>query len=104
VLPYVAAVSRAFPTFSLKTNSSNNNNAKAEENCKKTSQIIVEILVVDKEAGVTDKLKLCKEELNSCATVSRNVRQAARLVDMPCNILNVEEFTKVGNLQLCNHI
>lgn len=80
LLPSIAAISRAFPLFNMKTE-------KAEKEQKPTELLI--------ELHLTDSEVLNDQELESIQNISYAVRNAAKLVDMPCNIMNVGQFVEV---------
>jgi len=76
----------------MKTQTQGRNN----NNMLDLTTINVEILVIDRRSGVLDALRLSDDELQTLRNVSMSVRNAARLVDTPCNILNVDTFVQVG--------
>jgi probable aminopeptidase NPEPL1 len=98
-LPFVAAISRAFPLFSVKTGKSGNNNSSTEEGTPVSSgtTIVVELLLVDEAegGGCSENLKLSESELACLTDVSKAVRNTAKIVDMPCNYFDVQRFTEV---------
>ncbi|EDV93262.1 probable aminopeptidase NPEPL1 [Drosophila grimshawi] len=94
------AVVRAFPLYSRKTGAGNSsgNGAKSplsdagdgEPNC---SVVNVEFIVIDKD-GCVQADPLSRDELKCLHETARGIRLAARIVDTPCNEMNVDHFVK----------
>ncbi|CAH0551586.1 unnamed protein product [Brassicogethes aeneus] len=78
------AVTRAFPQYSKKTSTNN------EENVT----ISVEFLIVSGHSNIEngDILELAPEEVNALEHAATGIRMAARIVDTPCNEMNVNSF------------
>ncbi|XP_017104567.2 probable aminopeptidase NPEPL1 isoform X3 [Drosophila bipectinata] len=92
------AVVRAFPLYSRKTgNGLAPTPVKSEQGCgdgaNDTSRnlVNVEFLVIDKEGGV-ESCPLSEDEINCLNETTRAIRLTARIVDMPCNEMNVDHF------------
>lgn len=77
VFPSACAVSRAFPIYSRKSNSSGS---------KRT--VTVEFLVV----GNGNEASLSDAEISCLQDASYGVRLAAKIVDMPCSEMNTDSF------------
>ncbi|EDV42641.1 uncharacterized protein Dana_GF18094, isoform A [Drosophila ananassae] len=109
------AVVRAFPLYSRKTgNGRSSTPVKSEVGCgdagcgdgaKDTSRnlVNVEFVVIDKDGGV-DCNPLTEDEIKCLTETTRGIRLTARIVDMPCNEMNVDHFIQaveeIGN-ELC---
>uniref|UniRef100_A0A034W1I2 Putative aminopeptidase NPEPL1 n=3 Tax=Bactrocera TaxID=47832 RepID=A0A034W1I2_BACDO len=106
------AVARAFPLYSRKTSggqSKSENYSQDEvmdndDNYDSAKPIInVEFIIIEKDGQV------CEEPLNSTDILcieeaARGIRLAARIVDMPCNEMNVSHFVKEAEIiakELC---
>jgi probable aminopeptidase NPEPL1 len=71
------AVARAFPLFSRKTKQNS-----------QTNVVLVEFLLVGSASPVT------REDIDCLENTSRGIRLAARIVDTPCNEMNVSHFVE----------
>lgn len=83
------AIARAFPLYSKKTSSGNN----------EAVNVSVEFIVVPPQ-NVCDEANgevspLIDEELQALENACYGIRLAARIVDTPCNEMNVDCFLKV---------
>lgn len=79
------AVVRAFPTYSRKTSA---------DNC--TFTVNVEFVIID-DMGRVAKEPLTADEISSLENAARGIQLAARIVDMPCNEMDVSAF--VGEIE-----
>lgn len=96
MLASACAVARAYPLFSRKTSS----------NPSQTSNttVRVEFLLVpssecegagESNGNVEEKLTLSSVDLQCLESACTGVRLAARIVDAPCNEMNVDHFLQV---------
>nr|XP_036673911.1 probable aminopeptidase NPEPL1 isoform X1 [Drosophila suzukii] len=95
------AVVRAFPLYSRKTgNLLATNQSKAQLGCGDQGDgnkdagrnvVNVEFLLINKEGGVECE-PLTEDELKCLNETTRAIRLTARIVDMPCNEMNVDHF------------
>ncbi|ALC45926.1 grsm [Drosophila busckii] len=88
------AVVRAFPLYSRKTGSINGSGSKSPCNASGDGQapiVNVEFVIVDKDGGI-ETTPLTEQELQCLEETARGIRLAARIVDMPCNEMNVDHF------------
>lgn len=93
------AVARAFPLYSKKTQSTTTKKGKVN--------VTVEFIVVSSNSGQceqngSDFVEISSEELQAIEYAAMGIRLAARIVDTPCNEMNVDHFIaeiqNVGNL------
>ncbi|XP_073987191.1 probable aminopeptidase NPEPL1 granny smith protein [Rhodnius prolixus] len=75
VLASAAAIARSYPAFSMKTMAGKN----------ATVEVTVEFILTDKESSPALDCVLL-------TTLSQAVREAAAIVDTPCNLMNVTNF------------
>nr|CAI5864546.1 unnamed protein product [Callosobruchus analis] len=89
ILASACAVARAFPLFTMKSKSASS----------VTTTVYVEFVIVpDNEDDAADgDQALSEEEVALLEDVAKGVRLAARIVDTPCNMMNVDHFLEVGN-------
>ncbi|KAH8383768.1 hypothetical protein KR009_010407 [Drosophila setifemur] len=99
------AVVRAFPLYSRKTGNGQapaQTQPKPEYGCgdagddsKDTSRnsVNVEFLLIDKDGGIQCS-PLTEDEIKCLNTTARAIRMTARIVDMPCNEMNVDHFVQ----------
>lgn len=98
------AVVRAFPLFSRKTNtkptSAGTNNAmetdtsKSQNDVNTTANIVnIEFVVIDADGQVSTQ-ELTKEDILCLEESARGIRLAAKIVDTPCNEMNVSHFVE----------
>ncbi|KAL5282662.1 NPEPL1 family protein [Megaselia abdita] len=93
------AVVRAFPLFSRKTNVKSSSvtikNAmetnSSEPLITKANVVTIEFVVIDPEGQVSTQ-ELSKEDILCLEESARGIRLAARIVDTPCNEMNVSHF------------
>jgi probable aminopeptidase NPEPL1 len=78
------AVARAFPLYSRKL-------ARVVENT--TVTVAVEFLVLEEDGSVS---VVTKEEAAALQAAADGIRLAARIVDTPCNEMNVDTFVSVS--------
>lgn len=92
------AVARAYPLFSRKTSSSPSQTSDAT--------VRVEFLLVpssecegaaESNRSVEEKLTLSSEDLQCLESACTGVQLAARIVDAPCNEMNVDRFLQVSD-------
>ncbi|EFA07320.1 putative aminopeptidase NPEPL1-like Protein [Tribolium castaneum] len=76
------AVARAFPLYSRKTGS----------NTTEYSTVSVEFVIVPSNSDEIDGTELSAEELKILDDAATGIRLAARIVDTPCNEMNVDHF------------
>ncbi|XP_030559025.1 probable aminopeptidase NPEPL1 isoform X3 [Drosophila novamexicana] len=93
------AVVRAFPLYSRKTG--NGNGARSPEidggdGQSARSVVNVEFVVIDKDGCVQEE-PLSQDELKCLHETARGIRLAARIVDTPCNEMNVDHFIQNVN-------
>ncbi|KAH8273176.1 hypothetical protein KR018_008543 [Drosophila ironensis] len=91
------AVVRAFPVYSRKTGNGQAGN-KSQFSCGDGSDtsrnvVNVEFIVIDKDGGV-ESCPLTEDEIKCIDEAARGIRLAARIVDMPCNEMNVDHFVQ----------
>ncbi|XP_036323423.1 probable aminopeptidase NPEPL1 isoform X1 [Rhagoletis pomonella] len=101
------AVARAFPLYSRKTGGGQNK----ADNCTQdevmgndadgdtgTGPIInVEFIIIEKDGQVSEE-PLDTTDIACIEEAARGIRLAARIVDMPCNEMNVSHFIKEADL------
>uniref|UniRef100_A0A1B6CJQ1 Probable aminopeptidase NPEPL1 N-terminal domain-containing protein n=1 Tax=Clastoptera arizonana TaxID=38151 RepID=A0A1B6CJQ1_9HEMI len=92
VFPSGCAIARAFPLYSRKTHRSSLRGA------LNSITVIVEFLIVGENKKPTP---LSQDVATTLQTVTAGIRLAARLVDTPCNEMNVTNFLKVSFNQFC---
>ncbi|XP_022185741.2 probable aminopeptidase NPEPL1 isoform X2 [Nilaparvata lugens] len=104
VFASACAIARAFPLYSRKTqrnglaqcpraaNKTANANAIATATASHT--VTVEFVVVGGDSAAGDVSPLSDADLASLDAVCNGIRLAARIVDMPCNEMNVDHFLK----------
>ncbi|XP_023163516.1 probable aminopeptidase NPEPL1 isoform X1 [Drosophila hydei] len=88
------AVVRAFPLYSRKTGNGNgakSPNSDGGDGHALRSVVNVEFVIIDKDGGV-EKDPLSQDDLNCLNETARAIRHAARIVDTPCNEMNVDHF------------
>ncbi|XP_017144420.1 probable aminopeptidase NPEPL1 [Drosophila miranda] len=90
------AVVRAFPLYSCKTG----NGAQAKsptggsgDGYNSRNVVNVEFVVIDKDGGIESD-PLTADEVKCLNETARGIRLAARIVDMPCNEMNVDHFVQ----------
>jgi len=67
---------------------------KSNQNFAVQSKVIVEFIIING----TDKIEeLTEEEISCLETSAKGIRLAARIVDTPCNEMNVTNFIEVKN-------
>jgi probable aminopeptidase NPEPL1 len=76
LLPLTAAIARAFPLYNRKT-----------KDPHAIHVVNIEYIVIDGEIN--------DEDVTTLETVAHSVRNAAKIVDTPCNELGVSEFVEV---------
>ncbi|XP_044264369.1 probable aminopeptidase NPEPL1 [Tribolium madens] len=76
------AVARAFPLYSRKTGS----------NTTEYSTVSVEFVILPSNSDEIDGSELTAEELKILDDAATGIRLAARIVDTPCNEMNVDHF------------
>ncbi|CAH2003468.1 unnamed protein product [Acanthoscelides obtectus] len=92
ILASACAVARAFPVFTMKS----------KNDSSSVTTVAVEFVIVpDNEDDAADgNQSLSEEEVALLDEITQGVRLAARIVDTPCNMMNVdhflEEIKKVG--------
>ncbi|XP_019869524.2 probable aminopeptidase NPEPL1 [Aethina tumida] len=79
------AVARAFPQYSKKTSSANSD---------ESVTVYVEFLIVSTNSPCENGeiSELTEEEVNALENAATGIRLAARIVDTPCNEMNVDHF------------
>lgn len=96
------AVVRAFPLFSRKTGGNSNRqqfdvDAKGDDTADGMNAvnpiISIEFIVIEKDGHVA-KQPLTQDEIACMEYAARGIRLAARIVDTPCNEMNVSHFVK----------
>lgn len=91
------AVVRAFPLYSRKScgqsNNNNNSNNSTENNITPNTQstVNIEFIVIEKNGEIKNN-DLTIEDINCLEEAARGIRLAARIVDTPCNEMNVSHF------------
>ncbi|EDX13146.1 GD20533 [Drosophila simulans] len=91
------AVVRAFPLYSRKTgnllaSSQSKNLGCGDGNANSGRNVVnVEFVLINKD-GCIENEPLTDDELNCLNETTRAIRMTARLVDMPCNEMNVDHF------------
>lgn len=80
------AVVRAFPLYSRKSNQMSS-----------PSTVNVEFIIVDEDDTIS-KVPLTAEEIEALEASARGIRLAARIVDAPCNDMNVSQFLEEMNV------
>lgn len=97
------AVARAFPLYSRKTSGGSGTKSPTADGGDADSNrpvVNVEFVVIDKDGCVEDE-PLSEEELKCLREAERAIRYTARIVDTPCNEMNVDHFieniTKLAN-------
>ncbi|XP_022211559.2 probable aminopeptidase NPEPL1 isoform X1 [Drosophila obscura] len=92
------AVVRAFPLYSRKTG----NGAQAKsapggsgsgDGDNSRNVVNVEFVVIDKDGGIESD-PLTADEIKCLNETARGIRLTARIVDMPCNEMNVDHFVQ----------
>ncbi|CAD6993159.1 unnamed protein product [Ceratitis capitata] len=111
------AVARAFPLYSRKTCSGAQGKVESysqdevmekedDGNANVNPVINVEFIVIETDGQVCDE-ELQSTDIACIEEAARGIRLAARIVDMPCNEMNVSHFVKEAELiakELCiNH-
>ncbi|XP_053946561.1 probable aminopeptidase NPEPL1 [Anastrepha ludens] len=108
------AVARAFPLYSRKTGGTQSNktencskgkvvNNGAEADANAASIINVEFIIIEKDGQVSEK-PIESADIACIEEAARGIRLAARIVDMPCNEMNVSHFVKEAEIiakELC---
>ncbi|XP_002031400.2 probable aminopeptidase NPEPL1 isoform X1 [Drosophila sechellia] len=91
------AVVRAFPLYSRKTgnllaSSQSKNLGFGDGNANSGRNVVnVEFVLINKD-GCIENEPLTDDELNCLNETTRAIRMTARIVDMPCNEMNVDHF------------
>lgn len=100
------AVVRAFPLFSRKTSGtlgspSDGTSANAANATKKNSNgdgvVSVEFIVIE-DTGIVSESSLSNNEIACLEDAAFGIRLAARIVDTPCNEMNVSHFVSEAEL------
>ncbi|GLH01553.1 hypothetical protein R5R35_012861 [Gryllus longicercus] len=91
VFASACAVARAYPLYSCKTSSNSSHNTQ--------TTVSVEFLLVpgsdvaNERNGITDDvMSLSSEDLDCLESACQGIRLAAKIVDAPCNQMNVDHF------------
>ncbi|XP_030371693.1 probable aminopeptidase NPEPL1 [Scaptodrosophila lebanonensis] len=90
------AVARAFPLYSRKTGngfSTSPTNDGGDAGSHRKCLINIEFVIIDKDGGV-ECATLNEEEINCLQVTTRAIRLTARIVDTPCNEMNVDHFVQ----------
>lgn len=95
------AVARAFPLFTRKTSGSLSCqqqqqveiNAEGINSVSGNSIVYIEFVVIEKDGQVSQQ-PLTPDEVACLEEAARGIRMAARIVDTPCNEMNVSHFVK----------
>ncbi|XP_017859617.1 PREDICTED: probable aminopeptidase NPEPL1 [Drosophila arizonae] len=88
------AVVRAFPLYSRKTGNGNGGKSPSSEvgdGQPSRSVVNVEFVIIDKD-GCVEQEPLSQDDINCLNETARGIRLAARIVDTPCNEMNVDHF------------
>lgn len=99
VFASACAAVRAFPLFTRKTGGGNSINNDLDPNNKvgdisnRNPTVFIEFVVIEKD-GQISKQQLTNEEIICMEEAARGIRLAARIVDTPCNEMNVDHFVK----------
>ncbi|XP_055848714.1 probable aminopeptidase NPEPL1 [Episyrphus balteatus] len=96
------AVVRAFPLYSRKTSNNGFNNEKSN------NTVSIEFVVIEKDGQLATS-GLSADDIACMEEAARGIRLAAKIVDMPCNEMNVSHFIEevkviAGELSLTPHI
>lgn len=87
------AAARAFYDYCRKTKV---HVGKLKEQKKATITITVEFLIVPDNNGDN---KVDKDELETLERIANAIKRTARIVDTPCNEMNVEHFLDVSQIE-----
>lgn len=97
VFASACAVARAYPLYSAKSPGSS-------QDSKTPTVVNVEFLLVPEsvsdgtngaeEESVSEDLHLSQDDLRCLESAASGIRLAAKIVDMPCNVMNVDKFLK----------
>ncbi|XP_037953095.1 probable aminopeptidase NPEPL1 [Teleopsis dalmanni] len=95
IFPAACAVVRAFPLFTRKTGSLGAKHHIGDSNDDQADKSIVniEFLVIEKDGQLSQK-PLSKEDIACIESAAYGIRLTARIVDTPCNEMNVSHFVK----------
>lgn len=113
VFASACAVVRAFPLYSRKTsnNSSNSSSSSFSSNSieKSNSTVSIEFVVIEKDGQLSTTSALSADDIACMEEAARGIRLAAKIVDMPCNEMNVSHFIEevkviADELSLTPHI
>lgn len=87
------AVVRAFPLYSRKTGNGQPSSTGCGDGLKDTGRNVVnvEFILINKEGGVESE-PLTEDEIQCLNVTAQGIRLTARIVDMPCNEMNVDHF------------
>ncbi|XP_055905191.1 probable aminopeptidase NPEPL1 isoform X1 [Eupeodes corollae] len=104
VFASACAVVRAFPLYSRKT-SNNGSNSNHE---KSNNTVSIEFVVIEKDGQLATSA-LSADDIACMEEAARGIRLAAKIVDMPCNEMNVSHFIEevrviASELSLTPHI
>ncbi|KAJ8934501.1 hypothetical protein NQ314_013318 [Rhamnusium bicolor] len=82
------AVARAFPLYSKKSSVSNGT---------EVTNVSVEFVIMSngRENNHVESIELTPQELSALDEAATGIRLAARIVDTPCNEMNVDHFLEV---------
>lgn len=86
------AAARAFYDYCRKTKV-----GKLKEQKKATVTVTVEFLIVPDNMG--DNNKVDKDEIETLERIANAIKRTARIVDTPCNEMNVEHFLDVSQIK-----
>ncbi|SPP87956.1 probable aminopeptidase NPEPL1 [Drosophila guanche] len=90
------AVVRAFPLYSRKTGNgaqAKTPTGEAGDGDNSRNVVNVEFVVIDKDGGIESN-PLTPDEIKCLNETARGIRLTARIVDMPCNEMNVDHFVQ----------
>ncbi|XP_067631865.1 probable aminopeptidase NPEPL1 isoform X2 [Eurosta solidaginis] len=104
------AVARAFPLYSRKTSGHNKGEIRTfadmndvGTNDNTSPKINVEFVVIESDGQISEE-PLSADDIGCIEEAARGIRLAARLVDMPCNEMNVGHFVNEAEIvaeELC---
>ncbi|RZF35984.1 hypothetical protein LSTR_LSTR005397 [Laodelphax striatellus] len=96
VFASACAIARAFPLFSRKTqrNGAQGPRAANAAVAPTSHTVTVEFVIVGDSAAAGDTSPLSEADLATLDVVCNGIRLAARIVDTPCNEMNVDHFLK----------
>lgn len=92
------AIVRAFPLYSRKTNTRSAKNAMetnstTENDANLPNVVNIEFVVIESDGEVSTE-ELTKEDVLCLEESARGIRLAAKIVDTPCNEMNVNHFVE----------